>query len=435
MASWVLEMEPSGMDVYQIFRKPALVETFVNIVMCLVPLWLAVMIGLLVGWSWKPRWAGLICLGMRSKIRFAWTAPPGFGARRLWFAITALTAFPVLRKLWSNFSDSKAKGDDPTLQESASTELTPPEGTSLRGKEQAVVSDEDLENLLHMLQVKDKGPAWQQIMNRSTATMTFQAWRYEQETGPTAYCNRTVMEDVTPELMRDFFWDDDFRPRWDDMLTYFKTLEECPVTGTMIVHWIRKFPFFCSDREYIIGRRIWESGRTFFCVTKGVPYPSVPRHSKPRRVDLYHSSWRIRPVESRKGDGQMTAVEVVLFHYEDMGIPREIAKIGVRQGMWGAVKKVEPGVRAYQMARKSDAPLSRSALMARINTPVSDLGSLEIPSDAEEVATKTQGGFPWKWVIVGGAVALACGLDRGVVSKALIFGVARRFGNLGKRRH
>lgn len=421
------------MDIYQIFRKPALVETFVDIAMCLVPLWLAVMIGLLVGWAWKPRWAGLICLGLKSKIRFAWTAPPGFGARRLWFAITALTAFPVLRKLWSNFSDSKAKGDDPTLQEPASTELTPPE----RGKEQAVVSDEDLENLLHMLQVKDKGPAWQQIMNRSTPTMTYQAWRYEPETGPTAYCSRTVMEDVTPELMRDFFWDDDFRPRWDDMLTYFKTLEECPLTGTMIVHWIRKFPFFCSDREYIIGRRIWESGRTYFCVTKGVPYPSVPRHSKPRRVDLYHSSWRIRAVESRKGDGQMTAMEVMLFHNEDMGIPREIAKIGVRQGMWGAVKKVEPGVRAYQMARKSDAPLSRSALMARINTklPVSDLRSLEDSSGEEEVATKTQQGIPWRWVIVGGAVALACGLDRGVVSKALIFGVARRFGNLGKRRH
>lgn len=421
------------MDIYQIFRKPALVETFVDIAMCLVPLWLAVMIGLLVGWAWKPRWAGLICLGMKSKIRFAWTAPPGFGARRLWFAITALTAFPVLRKLWSNFSDSKAKGDDPTLQEPASTELTPPE----RGKEQAVVSDEDLENLLHMLQVKDKGPAWQQIMNRSTPTMTYQAWRYEPETGPTAYCSRTVMEDVTPELMRDFFWDDDFRPRWDDMLTYFKTLEECPLTGTMIVHWIRKFPFFCSDREYIIGRRIWESGRTYFCVTKGVPYPSVPRHSKPRRVDLYHSSWRIRAVESRKGDGQMTAMEVMLFHNEDMGIPREIAKIGVRQGMWGAVKKVEPGVRAYQMARKSDAPLSRSALMARINTklPVSDLRSLEDSSGEEEVATKTQQGIPWRWVIVGGAVALACGLDGGVVSKALIFGVARRFGNLGKRRH
>lgn len=29
-----------------------------------------------------------------------------------------------------------------------------------------------------------------------------------------------------------------------------------------------QFPFFCSDREYIIGRRIWESERTYYCVTK-----------------------------------------------------------------------------------------------------------------------------------------------------------------------
>lgn len=29
-----------------------------------------------------------------------------------------------------------------------------------------------------------------------------------------------------------------------------------------------QFPFFCSDREYIIGRRIWEDGKTYYCVTK-----------------------------------------------------------------------------------------------------------------------------------------------------------------------
>jgi len=31
---------------------------------------------------------------------------------------------------------------------------------------------------------------------------------------------------------------------------------------------------------------------TFF---QGVPRPSVPRQNKPRRVDLYYSSWCIRP--------------------------------------------------------------------------------------------------------------------------------------------
>lgn len=29
-----------------------------------------------------------------------------------------------------------------------------------------------------------------------------------------------------------------------------------------------QFPFFCSDREYIIGKRIWEAGKTYYCITK-----------------------------------------------------------------------------------------------------------------------------------------------------------------------
>ncbi|XLT84980.1 hypothetical protein HN873_006733 [Arachis hypogaea] len=50
-----------------------------------------------------------------------------------------------------------------------------------------------------------------------------------------------------------------------------------------------------SDREYIIGRKIWDAGQAYCCVTKGVPCPSMPRHNKPKRVDLYYSSWCIRP--------------------------------------------------------------------------------------------------------------------------------------------
>ncbi|XLT13895.1 hypothetical protein HN51_059585 [Arachis hypogaea] len=79
------------------------------------------------------------------------------------------------------------------------------------------------------------------------------------------------------------------------MLIHASTLQECPVTGTMMVHWVRKFSFFfCSDREYIIGRRIWDAGQAYYCVTKGVPCPSMPRHNKPKRVDLHYSSWCIR---------------------------------------------------------------------------------------------------------------------------------------------
>ncbi|KAJ0818325.1 putative START domain-containing protein [Helianthus annuus] len=158
------------------------------------------------------------------------------------------------------------------------------------------------------------------MIERSTSNMACQAWRYEPEVnvdidcrlrmsifirfrnGPVVYRSRTVFEDATPELVRDFFWDDEFRPKWDPMLTYVKILEECPRTGTMIVNWVKKFPFFCSDREYVIGRRIWEActGKTYYCVTKGVQYPGVRRRDKPRRVDRYFSSWVIRPGMSTK---------------------------------------------------------------------------------------------------------------------------------------
>ena len=54
------------------------------------------------------------------------------------------------------------------------------------------------------------------------------------------YRSRTVFEDLTPEIVRDFFWDDDFRLKWDPMLSYFKLLGEFPNEGTSVVHWIKK---------------------------------------------------------------------------------------------------------------------------------------------------------------------------------------------------
>uniref|UniRef100_A0A5B7AF31 START domain-containing protein n=1 Tax=Davidia involucrata TaxID=16924 RepID=A0A5B7AF31_DAVIN len=448
-------MEESFFDLVDFVNKPAILETFVDILLCAVPIWVAVMIGLVIGWSWRPRWTGLVFLGLRSKLRFVWTAPPGFGARRLWLAFTALSAFSVGRTLWSRFKgkgkgspaasgpESSALGVDPALLvERSGNDIKANTGNS--ETEQNIVTENDLEHLLHLLDGKDGEMAWQSMMERSTSNMTYQAWRHEPETRPTVYRSRTVFEDATPELVRDFFWDDEFRPKWDPMLAYFKILDECPHTGTMIVHWIKKFPFFCSDREYIIGRRIWEAGKAYYCVTKGVPYPALQRRDKPRRVDLYFSSWVIKPVQSRKGDGQLSACEVTLVHYEDMGIPKDVAKLGVRHGMWGTVKKLHSGFRAYQHARKSEASLSRSALMARITTKISfdrsadssdPMSGEEEKGQAEDIESDRDhgGGIDWKWVVIGGTVALVCGLHTGVIGKALLLGAGQRVARVGRR--
>ncbi|CAH8361478.1 unnamed protein product [Eruca vesicaria subsp. sativa] len=424
--------EESYRNLTDFIRRTSVSETFVDILLCAVPIWLAVMIGLLIGWSWRPRWTGLVYLGFRSKLRFLWTAPPGFGARRVWLAFTALSAFSVCRTLWSRLGSSSKKSIG---------EIPPSGGVSrvsdenIEKEEKDVVTEKDLEHLLYLLEGGNADMEWQSMMDKSTPNMSYQAWRHEPQTGPVVYRSRTVFEDATPDIVRDFFWDDEFRPRWDPMLAYFKTLEEDPQTGTTVVHWIKKFPFFCSDREYIIGRRIWESGKKYYAVTKGVPYAALPKRDKPRRVELYFSSWIIRPVESRKGDGQMSACEVSLVHYEDMGIPKDVAKLGVRHGMWGAVKKLNSGLRAYQTARKPGAALSRSAQMAGVTTKL-NIDSVEASRVEEEEEERGRAGenarrqkeqfsVDWKWIAVGG-VALACGLHSSAIGKALMVGAGQR---------
>ncbi|XVF38360.1 hypothetical protein REPUB_Repub20aG0094700 [Reevesia pubescens] len=445
-------MDETFFDLMEFLKKPTITETFVDIMLCAVPIWLAVMIGLVIGWAWRPRWTSLVFLGLRSKFRFIWTAPPGFGARRLWLAFTALSAFSVFRTIISNFIKGRAKISTASASNSA-VPLTPPSPTDrispegaadavspsdkAEERQQDIVTENDLAHFLHLLQGKDGEMEWQSMMERTTPNMSYQAWRHEPESGLTIYRSRTVFEDATPEVVRDFFWDDEFRPKWDTMLSYVKILEECPRTGTMTVHWIKKFPFFCSDREYIIGRRIWEAGKTYYCVTKGVPYPGLQKRDKPRRVELYFSSWFIRAVESRKGDGQLSACEVTLVHYEDMGIPKDVAKLSVRHGMWGAVKKLHSGMRVYQNTRKTDTSLSRCALMARITTKISSdesMGSLAPVYGEDEkdqttvIRRQDENGLDWKWIAVGGTVALVFGLHSGIIGKALLLGAGQRIG-------
>lgn len=119
-------MDDSYLNFTGFLHRPSVTETFADILLCAVPIWLAVMIGLLIGWSWRPRWTGLVYLGFRSKLRFLWTAPPGFGARRLWLAFTALSAFSVCRTSWSRLGTSTKKSA--TSTGSAPIEDIPPIG-------------------------------------------------------------------------------------------------------------------------------------------------------------------------------------------------------------------------------------------------------------------------------------------------------------------
>ncbi|GMJ10926.1 membrane related protein CP5 [Hibiscus trionum] len=423
----------------EILKKPTIGDVLSELVIFIAPIWVAVIVGVLVGWAWKPKWAnmGREMLIDCSSSKDSTPASSDSSSSSFGFVSSLNSIKSQFPSFISWISDDLAQKGSFSLPSTLDSNSN---SSHISKENSSFVTNEDLEHLCNLVEEKDGGPAWIHMMDCSTPTMYYQAWQRDLEAGPTEYRSRSVFEGATPEMVRDFFWDDEFRPKWDKMLASTATMEECPTTGTMVVHWVRKFPFFCSDREYVIGRRIWESGRSYYCVTKGVPYNSVPRKNAPRRVDVYYSSWCIRAVESRKGDGQMTACEVLLFHHEDMGIPWKIAKLGVRQGMWGTVKKIDPGLRAYQKERASGV-LSHCAFMAQINTKVSAayLRSIESKSnDSSELEThnsseKPSGNNIPKLLVVGGAIALACSLDRGLLTKAVIFGVARKFANIGRR--
>lgn len=425
----------------EILKRPTAFAMILEMINLLGPVSIAFLLGLMVGWVWKPRWVSL------GNCKFEFSAPS---------SPSALVPSPI-KVFGSPHSSESSKVKNPAFGSSVlDNGLQKDQISSLaidnsfcsssdsREESNALVTDEDLQHLYHLVARKDGGPPWKHMMDRTTQMMAFQAWERDPEIGPTQYCSRTVYEDATPELLRDFFWDDEFRLKWDDMLVHSATLQEYPTTGIMTTHWIRKFPFFCSDREYIFVRRMWESERSYYCVTKAIPCDSIPRKDKPRRVDLYYSSWFIQAAESSKGNERLPACEVILFHHEDMGIPREITKFGIRHGMWGAARNVERGVRAYQKHRASGAPPSHHAIMAQVYTKI-DPNNLKITEDEEEDSSETQllpstvekpkGVNIPKLLIIGGAVAIFCSLDQGLFTKTLVFGVAKRFGNIGRRQY
>lgn len=44
----------------EIFQRPSMADVLCELVLFIIPLWIAVIVGVLVGWSWKPKWVSLV---------------------------------------------------------------------------------------------------------------------------------------------------------------------------------------------------------------------------------------------------------------------------------------------------------------------------------------------------------------------------------------
>ncbi|KAF2317713.1 hypothetical protein GH714_039631 [Hevea brasiliensis] len=88
---------------------------------------------------------------------------------------------------------------------------------------------------------------------------------------PLKYLSVTVFENCSPEIVRDFYMDNDYRKQWDKALVEHKQLDVDKTNGTEVGRTIKKFPFL-TPREYILAWRLWEGkDKTFYCFIKVPP--------------------------------------------------------------------------------------------------------------------------------------------------------------------
>ncbi|THG07481.1 hypothetical protein TEA_010388 [Camellia sinensis var. sinensis] len=237
------------------------------------------------------------------------------------------------------------------------------------------------------------------MMDRSTPSLSYQAWRRDPENGPPQYRSRTVFEDATPEMVRDLFWDDDFRLKWDDMLIYAETLEECPNTGTMVVRWVRK-----------VGRELFFLSSLILML--------YANNLIPMEITL-------KIAEKIRARERFAAYIVIPMWPE--GNP-------IEQNNENDVREYPAPLTCGATSQDVLIHIIQVGTYVQVNIKVSAdfLRSLESTSGSSEVETPNSSEKPSrrnmpKFLFIGGAIVLACSLDRGLLTKAVIFGVAKRF--------
>ncbi|XP_062155444.1 uncharacterized protein LOC133863502 [Alnus glutinosa] len=205
-----------------------------------------------------------------------------------------------------------------------------------------IVSDADLKFLIKNLDQKlNENEKWEHVIDKRNNFLSYNAKCCKPKNGPLKYESVTVFENCSPEMLRDFYMDNDYRKQWDKTLVEHEQLQVDKTNGVEIGRTIKKFPLL-TPREYVLAWRLWEGeDKAFYCFTKECEHPSVPRQKKYVRVEFFRSGWRIRKVPGQN------ACEIKMFYQEDAGLNVEMAKLAFAKGIWSYVCKMDTALRKY----------------------------------------------------------------------------------------
>ena len=242
-----------------------------------------------------------------------------------------------------------------------------------------------------------EGGEWEKMFEKSWDSCSYVAWRRRRPNGKTEYKSVTIAEDATAQEFMDFYLDDEVRPKWDGLISSHSLLEAAygQQHRCQVVRWLRSFPFaFISDREYVIARRMFSPEKDVaYGITKSIEHPAAPPQNGIVRMKDFYSMWRSRTVPCPKGTDR-PACETTLLHFEDFGIPENLARFAVRHGMAGFVSNMVPHMKIFvEERRKRCAPdeMDPMAYGAGV-TPVFPCGPTSLEnSDALESRLSEEG--------------------------------------------
>ncbi|XP_050223302.1 uncharacterized protein LOC126673265 [Mercurialis annua] len=257
-----------------------------------------------------------------------------------WFTLFSLFFIFVFHY---SFSSRRRNSKETPVQESSRAVSESDSSSASQFGISDLVSDADLEFLIRNLgDRKNPDEKWENVIHKTNDHLSYSASCLKPKDAPIKYLSTTVFENCSPELLKDFYMDSDYRLQWDNTLLHHHQLQLHPSSGIEVGRTIKKFPFL-TPREYVLAWRLWQTSHphTFYCFIKDCEHPLAPRQKKYVRVGSYRSGWRIRKVPGRN------ACEITMYHQEDAGLNVEMAKLAFAKGIWSYICKMDNALRKY----------------------------------------------------------------------------------------
>ncbi|GAV78064.1 LOW QUALITY PROTEIN: hypothetical protein CFOL_v3_21532, partial [Cephalotus follicularis] len=275
------------------------------------------------------------------------------------FIIAICHFFFVLNHKFINNSSSSSSSSSFSSSSSSSSSTTT---ASVTVPHQSLISDADLKLLIKNLE-ESENEIWESVIHKSNSLLSYTARCCRPEDGPLKYLSLTVFENCSPEILRDFYMDNEYRKQWDKTMVQHEQLQLDTTNGIEIGRTIKKFPFL-TPREYILAWRLWEGNdKTFYCFIKAseCEHPSARRQRKYVRVEFFRSGWRIS-----KGKLPGRNACEIMFHQEDAGLNVEMAKLVFAKGIWSYVCKMDNALRKYStMSSPQTSPVDTAVTLIK----------------------------------------------------------------------